>query len=260
MVMTPWRSVPLFDVYSPVQIAIIFAVYLGAATAKGVTGLGFSTTCLPFLALTVGLKEALPLLIIPSVSTNLMVQVGAGQFVPTVRRFWPMLLATPPGVVLGLWLLRSVDGATAGAVLGVVLVGFCAFAYAKPNLRLPERLERSLGPLSGFLTGTINGVTGSQVLPSMPYLMSLDLNRNMFVQASNCSFTLSSVVMMIGLSRLGLVPMSAIWVSIFGVGFALIGIRIGERIRDRLAPEQFRLAVLVMLTLLGLSLVVRGAF
>ena len=250
----------MFDVYSPTQIAIIFAVYLGAATAKGVTGLGFSTTCLPFLALTVGLKEALPLLIIPSICTNLMVQVGAGQFVPTVRRFWPMLLATLPGVVLGLWLLGSVDGATAGAFLGVVLVGFCAFAYAKPNLRLPERLERPLGPLSGFLSGTINGVTGSQVMPSMPYLMSLDLNRNMFVQAINCSFTLSSIVMMIGLSRLGLVPMMAIWVSILGIGFALIGIRIGERIRKRLAPEQFRNAVLVMLTLLGLSLVVRGAF
>lgn len=248
----------MFDVYTPTQILIIFAVYLGAATAKGVTGLGFSTTCLPFLALTVGLKEALPLLIIPSVSSNLMVQIGAGQFAATVRRFWPMLLATLPGVVLGLWLLGSVDGALAGAVLGAVLVGYCAFAYAKPDLRLPAHLERPLAPVSGFLTGILNGITGSQVMPSMPFLMSLHLERNLFVQAINCSFTLSSVVMMIGLSRLGLLPMSAIWISTLGVGFALLGIRLGERIRDRLAPEQFRLAVLVMLTLLGLSLVVRG--
>lgn len=248
----------MFDVYSPLQIVVIFVVYLGAATAKGVTGLGFSTTCLPFLALAVGLKEALPLLIIPSVSTNLMVQIGAGQFVPTVRRFWPMLLATLPGVALGLWLLGSVDGASAGAVLGVVLVGYCGFAFAKPNMHLPERMERPLGPISGFLTGIINGATGSQVMPSMPYLMSLNLPRNMFVQAINCSFTLSSIVMMIGLSRLGLLPMAAIWISIAGIVFALLGIRIGERIRNRLAPDQFRLAVLAMLTLLGLSLVFRG--
>ncbi|MEM9059186.1 MAG: sulfite exporter TauE/SafE family protein [Pseudomonadota bacterium] len=248
----------MFDVYSPLQIAIIFTVYLGAATAKGVTGLGFSTTCLPFLAVTVGLKEALPLLIIPSVASNLMVQVGAGRFLPTIRRFWPMLIATLPGLLLGLWLLDRVDGATAAAVLGVVLVGYCAFAFARPDLRLPTRLERPLGPVSGFLTGIINGVTGSQVMPSMPFLMSLRLDRNMFVQAINCSFTLSSIVMMIGLSRLGLVPVTAIAVSILGIACAVVGIRLGERVRDRLAPEQFRLAVLGMLTLLGLSLVVRG--
>ena len=250
----------MFDVYSPTQILIIFAVYLCAATAKGVTGLGFSTTCLPFLALTIGLKETLPLLIIPSISSNLMVQIGAGKFVPTLRRFWPMLLATMPGVVLGLWLLGSVDGATAGAVLGVVLVGYCIFAYAKPDLHLPRRLERPLGPVSGFLTGIVNGLTGSQVMPSMPYMMSLNLDRNMFVQAINCSFTLSSVVMMIGLSRLGMLPMTAVWVSVLGIGCVFLGIRMGERIRDRLAPDQFRLGVLAMLTLLGLSLVARGVF
>ncbi|MEL6998751.1 MAG: sulfite exporter TauE/SafE family protein [Pseudomonadota bacterium] len=248
----------MLDAYTPLQIAIIFAVYLGAATAKGVTGLGFSTTCLPFLAATIGLKEALPLLIIPSISSNIMVQIGARQFVPTLRRFWPMLLATLPGLVLGLWLLDQVDGATAAAVLGLVLVGYCVFAWSRPDLRLPARFEKPFGPVSGFLTGTINGITGSQVMPSMPYLMSLHLDRNMFLQAINCSFTLSSIVMMIGLSRLGLVPITAIWVSILGIGFAIFGIRLGERIRDRLDPDQFRLAVLGMLTLLGLSLIVRG--
>ena len=52
--------------YSTGQIAAIFAIFMFSAIAKGVTGLGFSTMCLPFLAMTVGLKEALPLLIIPS--------------------------------------------------------------------------------------------------------------------------------------------------------------------------------------------------
>ncbi len=248
----------MFDVYSPTQVVIIMVVYLGAATSKGVTGLGFSTTCLPFLALTVGLKEALPLLIIPSVASNLMVQISAGQFVPTLRRFWPMLLATLPGLLLGLWFLGSVDGMTAGAVLGAVLVAYCVFAYANPNMRLPQHLERPLGPISGFLTGAFNGITGSQVMPSMPFLMSLHMDRNMFIQAINCSFTMSSVVMMIGLSKMGLVPMSAVWIGAAGIAVAFVGIRLGERIRDRLDARQFRLAILGMLALLGLSLVVRG--
>jgi uncharacterized membrane protein YfcA len=51
---------------------------------------------------------------------------------------------------------------------------------------------------------------------------------------------------------------SAIWIGIGGIGIAFIGVRLGERIRDRLDARQFRLAVLVMLALLGFSLVVRG--
>ena len=248
----------MFDVYSAPEIVFILAVYFFAASAKGVTGLGFSTTCLAPMALVLGLKETLPLLIIPSVSSNIMVMVGAGRFRETCIRFWPMFLATVPGLVLGLWLLGAVDGALMGAVLGGVLIVYVAFAYANPAFRLAGRLERPLQPVSGFLTGLVNGTTGSQVMPSMPYLMSLQMDRNMFIQAINCSFTLSSVIMMAGLAQLGLVTWAAIAVSVPGIAFALLGVRFGERIRHRLSPEAFRLAVLAMLAVMGLSLVARG--
>ncbi|MEO1494389.1 MAG: sulfite exporter TauE/SafE family protein [Pseudomonadota bacterium] len=248
----------MFDVYSPAEVAVIFAAYLFAATAKGVTGLGFSTTCLAIVALTVGLKNALPLLIIPSISTNLMVMAGAGHFTETVRRFWPMYLATIPGVIAGLWLLGSVDGIAAGIALGVVLIGYCTFAYANPNLRLPARLERPLQPVSGLLTGIVNGTTGSQVMPSMPFLMALHMEKNRFVQAINISFTLSSLIMVIGLNRMGLFTTEGVVLSIIGTVFAVAGIRLGERVRDRLNADQFRLAVLAMLSVMGLVLIARG--
>lgn len=248
----------MFDVYTPLQIAIVFAAYFFAATAKGVTGLGFSTTCLAIIALTVGLKNALPLLIIPSISTNLMVMVGAGHFPETVRRFWPMYLATIPGVLLGLWFLGAVDGPVAGLSLGIVLIVYCIFAYANPDLRLPRHLERPLQPISGLLTGMVNGATGSQVMPSMPFLMSLHMDKNRFVQTINCSFTLSSLIMIAGLAHLDLFTTNAVIVSGIGTVFAVVGIRIGERIRDKLDTNQFRLAVLTMLTVMGIALIAGG--
>ena len=243
--------------YSAGQIAAIFAIFFISATAKGVTGLGFSTMCLPFLAVTVGLKEALPLLIIPSIATNLVVMCGVGRFGETLKRFWLMLAATLPGLVLGLWVLASVDGLLGGAVLGGVLIVWCLFAYTNPNLHLPDAWERPLGPVSGFLTGAVNGITGSQVMPAMPYLMALQLDRNLFIQAINCSFTLSSLVMAVGLKRMGLFTTDAMIVSVVGIVLAFTGVRLGERIRHRLSPDTFRLALLAILALMGASLVVR---
>ncbi|MEO0369934.1 MAG: sulfite exporter TauE/SafE family protein [Pseudomonadota bacterium] len=237
------------------QVALIFATYVFAATAKGITGLGFSTTCLPILALTVGLKEALPLVVIPSICSNLVVMRQAGRFGETVRRFWPMLIALLPGLALGLWTLSQIEGVQAGAVLGVMLLVWCAFSLATPNLSLPERAERPLAPISGVLTGFFNGLTGSQVMPAVPFLMMLNLDRNLFIQAINCSFTLSSVVMAIGLSKLGLFGVSDLLLSAVGASFVIFGIRAGEAIRHRLSEYWFRNAVLVMLTLMGLGLI-----
>ncbi len=246
----------MFADLSLLQIGSIFATYVFAATAKGITGLGFSTTCLPILALTVGLKDALPLVIIPSICSNLVVMHQAGHFGETVKRFWPMLLALFPGLALGLWTLSRIDGDQAGAVLGLMLLLWCAFSVAKPNLHLAPGLERLLAPLSGGLTGFINGITGSQVMPAVPFLMMLHLERNQFVQAINCSFTLSSFVMAMGLGQLGLFSFSALLVSTLGTGFVFIGLRAGAAVRHRLSERLFRNAVLTMLSLMGLGLIV----
>jgi uncharacterized membrane protein YfcA len=248
----------MLEAYEGWQIAVVLGVYLFAATAKGVTGLGFSTTCLPFLVLILGLKETLPLLIIPSLVTNIVVMAGAGRFRETCVRFWPMFLATIPGLLLGLWLLGQVNGRLAGAVLGLVLIAYCMFAFAKPEFRLPKGLERPLAPLSGVLTGVFNGLTGSQVMPILPYMIGLRLDRNVFLQATNISFTLSSLIMAVGLLKLGLMHWDALVLSTIGVLCATAGVRLGERIRHRLSPEQFRLMVLILLVAAGLSLIVRG--
>ena len=247
----------VFD-YSGWQIAAILATYVFAATAKGVTGLGFSTTCLPFLTLIVGLKDALPLVIIPSVSSNLVVMYEARRFNETLHRFWPMLVATIPGLIFGLWTLSVIGGRQAGAVLGLMLLVWCVFSLATPNLRLAPKWERPLGPISGFLTGLVNGVTGSQVVPSVPYLMMLQLDRNLFIQAVNCSFTLSSIIMAIGLNHLGLFSMDALILSIAGVALIGFGLKAGARIRNHLSPDRFRIAVLVMLIAMAVSLLVQA--
>lgn len=238
------------------QIAAILATYLFAATAKGVTGLGFSTTSLPILALLVGLKDALPLVIIPSIFSNVVVMRQAGRFGETLSRFWPMFLALIPGLALGLWTLAYIDGRAAGAVLGGMMLVWCAFTFARPELSIAAHWERPLAPFSGLITGTINGITGSQVMPMVPFLMMLRLERNLFLQAVNCSFTLSSVVMALGLGKLGLFSWEDVLISAIGVCFVTVGLSLGAAIRHQLSEELFRQGILVVLSLMGLGLII----
>ena len=239
------------------QLAIVVGAFLFAALVKGVTGLGFSTTALPFLVYALGIKEALPLLIIPSIMSNLIVMRDVGEFRPTVSRFWWLYLAVAPGVVSGLWLLNWLDPIISSAVLGIALIVYCAIAWLQPDFRLSRRIAKLLEIPVGFATGLINGVTGSQVMPVLPFLLSLHLERNWFIQAINISFTLSSLVMAIGLWKLGLMTLQSVQVSLLGLVVVFIGVRFGSHARHWLSPAAFRSTVLIILTALGGGLIIR---
>ena len=244
---------------TPETLAIVGAAFFFAAFSKGITGLGFSTSCLPILALAIGLKPTLPLLLIPSIASNIIVMIEAGHFRESLRRFWPLLLATVPGIALGLALLTWLDQRHAGAALGVVLFCYGVFALRTPELRLPARLERPLAPLIGFLTGIVNGLTGSQVMPVLPFMLALRLERDRFIQGINCSFTFCSLVMAAGLSQIGLMTVDTALVSALGLLPVYIGVTLGGRLRRRLSPEIFRRLVLCMLMAGGILLVLRAA-
>lgn len=239
-----------------IETAVIIAcAYFIAAFVKGATGLGFSTSALPVMTLGLGLKSAMPLVIIPSVVSNVIVMFQAGHFRETVRRFWPMFLATIPGLIVGLLILDQVNGLVAGAVLGTVLILYGAITISRPAIHIPDRLAKRIAPISGFLTGLINGVTGSQVMPILPFFLSLRLDPKRFVQGVNISFTLSSLIMAAGLSRIGLMTWHSVWISLAGLIPVFIGVKAGSYVRSRLEAETFRKLVLIMLILFGIILI-----
>ena len=113
-----------------------------------------------------------------------------------------------------------------------------------PASRWPVRL----------LNGAVNGLTGSQVMPLLPYLLALQLDPNRFVQAINCVFTFSSLAMAVGLSEAGLLTGPAALVSVLGLLPVWAGVKLGEAVRRCLPAETFRKAVLLLLILLGAAL------
>ena len=139
----------LLDSFSPTQLATIAAAYFIAALVKGVTGLGYSSTCLPILTLAFGLKEALAMVLIPSVASNMVVMVSTGGFLASVQCFWPMVLSAAASIFAGLWTLTRMGGESAAAVLGVVLLIYVGFALGNTRFRLTEVRTRKLEPAIG---------------------------------------------------------------------------------------------------------------
>ncbi len=238
-------------------LILLAAAFFISAFVKGLTGLGFSTTCLGILALFLDIKTAIPLIILPSVISNIVTMYRAGHFEETVGRFWPLLLASVPGLLLGIWLLTWLDTSFTSAVLGVILIAYAIFALFNTTLVMPKALQKPVAIPVGFVTGIVNGVTGSQVMPVLPYLMSLRLDNNRFVQALNCSFTLSSIILAIVFINIGYMRIEHVLSSLLTLVFVFAGVHLGTMIRQKLSVEVFRTIILVFLIVLGSGLLLR---
>lgn len=235
----------------------VIGVYFTAAFLKGLTGLGFSTICLGILVTFIDIRLAIPLVFIPSLSSNLMVMAQAGRFFESLKRFWFLFLTAIPGLLMGVWFLDNRQDDLPKVILGCVMLLYGLWGLKTGIVHMPDHREKQLKGIVGLISGLVNGATGSQIMPIMPYLLSLKMDRNLFVQTINTAFTVNTLIMMICLGKLGIMTWKTTGVSALGVIPVAMGIAIGGHIRKRVSDQVFRKMVLVFLILLGINLVLK---
>jgi uncharacterized membrane protein YfcA len=227
-----------------------------AGLLKGTTGLGYSSCALPFLVAAIDLKTAIVLVLAPAMASNLTLIWSAGHFRETVWRFRVLYLALVPGIACGIAMLIVVDQSLATRFLGVLTILYALIALTQPQLSLTPRLEFALQLPVGLINGVFTGLTGSQIMPLLPYMLSLRLDADRFVQDVNLSVALASLVMAFGLALAGVMSPALAALSVLGVLPAILGVSLGNAVRRYLPAAVFRTFVLLVLALTGLSLVV----
>ena len=237
-------------------IIAVFGLFF-AGVIKGASGLGYSSCALPFLAAAMGLKPAIVLVVIPAIVSNIAIMYTTGHFRETVARFWPFYLTSLPGTWLGIVLLGWIDQRNAEIVLGSLIMGYAVISITRPPFYLPERYRDPIQIPARLLNGLFTGLTGSQVLPLLPYMLSLRLDPDRMVQAVNIAVTFAATSMAIGLMTAGLMTLPGLGISIASTVPAMIGIVLGTKIRRVIPNKHFRLVVLIILGILGLILILR---
>lgn len=240
-----------------ITFGISLTAFFIAAFLKGLTGLGFSTLCLGFLALFIDIKIAIPMVFLPSLSSNFMVMLEAGHFMEAMRRFWLLFLSAVPGLLIGIWFLSTSQTEWPKIILGMVMLIYGVWGLFNRDVVLSHASEKRLILPVGIVSGLINGSTGSQIMPIMPYLLSLKMDRNLFVQTINCAFTINTLIMMVCLGKLGMLSRLVLMTSAIGILFVGAGIFLGSRIRKRVSEAFYRKMVLIFLIVLGAILALR---
>jgi uncharacterized protein len=242
--------------------SITIAIWVGltftvAGLVKGVVGMGLPTVAMGVLSLVLTPPAAAAMLVVPSLVTNVWQLLAGPVFGALLRRLATMMVGILAGTLLGIGVLTGESARLAGAGLGVILAVYGLFGLLAPRFTVAAQAEPWLSPLIGLVTGLFTGATGVFVIPAVPYLSSLGLDKEDLIQALGLSFTVSTVALACGLALSGQFQLSVASNSLVAVLPALLGMFIGQRIRGRLRPETFRRWFFIGLVGLGVYMLGR---
>jgi len=233
-------------------------IFIVAGLVKGITGMGLPTVAMGLLSILIPLPVAAALLIIPSLVTNVWQLFSGPSLIKMLKRLWLMMLFVMLGTIGGAVLLMNIDPSWSSLGLGIALIFYAGYALLSPVFIVPRKAEKWLSPAIGGITGLVTGATGVFVMPAVPYLQSLNFNKDELIQALGLSFSISTIALAIGLFMHGSFHFEQLSLSAVAIVPALLGMWVGQKIRAKISPKRFRQFFLLFLVILGLELILRS--
>jgi uncharacterized membrane protein YfcA len=131
-------------------LLLIAAAFLLAGFIKGVLGLGLPTVSMGLLAVTMPPAQALAIVIVPAIVTNIW-QTFVGPYLrDIVRRLWPLMAGTVIGIWLNAGLLTGPYAPYGTVILGLLLVIYAIVGLSRFSFKVARRDEKWIGVSSAW--------------------------------------------------------------------------------------------------------------
>jgi uncharacterized membrane protein YfcA len=241
----------------PWAIVGIAAIFLFGGLVKGLLGVGLPLVTVPMLSLAMPSTQAIALLSIPVLSSNLW-QAGEGGMVrPTLARFAPLLVPMVAMTTLTVWLTQGLSVSALNAmVAGTVLLAVALIAW-QPQLTVDRRQERRWSVLVGALSGALGGVSSAMGPLLITYLVALRLTREQFVGSVSVLNLFGALPLYVSLIAVGILGWPQALMSLLALAPVSLGMMAGKRLRHRVSEQRFRTLLLFFLTGVALILLIR---
>jgi len=228
-----------------VGLAFLFAGFI-----KGTIGIGLPTVVMGLLSIVMPPAQAAALMVVPAIATNIWQMLAGPTLWALVRRYATMIAGVFVGVFLTIGLMtRAAAGAQ--AALGLVLAGYGAYGLFARRFQVKREMERRVSPIMGLATGLLLGATGIFVVPTAPYLTSLELDKEELLQSIGILAFVCPTALAIALAVSGNYATGFAGGSVLALVPALAGMWIGQRLRQRLAAATFMRVFFAGLIALG---------
>jgi uncharacterized membrane protein YfcA len=221
-------------------VYVAFAVVC-AGLVHGMLGLGFPLVATPLISLVIGIKAAIVIIVLPTLTVVIVSIVAGGSVRETLRDWWRMPLFMFFGALVGTRVFIVFDPAPLTFLLALIILAYLGLdSIGRAQWPMLKRKPHAYAVVFGFLGGLFEGSVNISAPPLLIYFLSLGLTPGALVRALNLCFGTAKATQFGSLVASAGVPLS-MWVStlplcVLGAGMSLAG----ARIRDRVEAATYR--------------------
>ncbi|MFZ4811924.1 MAG: sulfite exporter TauE/SafE family protein [Ilumatobacteraceae bacterium] len=232
-----------------VQFAVIAAAVFAASLTQVLSGFGFALLSVPLLTLAIPTKDAVVISTLLGVGVTTWQAIHSRQHTDRVlaRR---LVIAAYVGMPLGLWVYIVADDQVLRFVLGCFVLIAAFLLWRRIDM---SRFGTRLDVGAGFLSGVLNTSLSTNGPPLVFALQARNLSPDVFRATINTVFALSNVMGMTLFVAAGRVTTEGIVAAAIALPALLLGQVVGFRLRRYVHGERFRILVLGLLVVAGLS-------
>ena len=239
------------------EIAYCVLVMLLAYGLRGSTGFG-GALGMPLLALVLPIKVLVP------VWTLLTISSSATLFGKDRKHVsFPMILRILPscslGILLGLWLFKTLDAAWLSRGLGALVSGYGLYAlWQTRGGGAGNPPPRAIATAASFLAGAVGTMFGTMAsLFFAVYMDAIRVTKEQFRGTLAALMMTLAVIRGLGYYAVGEFGRESLLLFAVALPFMLTGIFIGDRIHTGLSETVFRRTVCAILILSGIPLMLK---
>ena len=233
----------------------VAGVVFVATIIRSAFGFGEALVAVPLLAFLIPVTTAVPLAVLLSVTVAALILARDWRFVH-FRGAWWLVIATLPGIPLGLLVLTSFPPPVVKTMLAVVIMtfsGYCLFGRIKPRLA-DDRLAWAFG----FAGGVLGGAYGMNGPPLVVYGALRGWSPEVFRATLQSYFLPASAIGLYGFWATGLWGPEVTRYYLFSLPATVVAVIAGRAVNRRMTPRNFVRYIHFGLILIGLLLVVHS--
>jgi uncharacterized membrane protein YfcA len=241
-------------VFDGVTIAVLVIIFV-STLVRSVFGFGNALVAMPLLAMTpIGMKTATPLIALTAIILSVLILLRDWHIVD-IRSTWRLLVATVPGIPLGLILLTGPYEKAGKIILALIIIGFSSYALFRPRLIMLKK-EWTAYPF-GFLAGVLGSAYNSNGPPIVIYGTLRRWPPDRFRANLQGYFLMSSVIIIAGHGLGGLWTAEVGWFFLLSLPLLPLSLWIGNRLNRKMKPASFDRYIHILMVLLGAILLIR---
>lgn len=241
-------------------LLLIVLAFFGGGLSKGIVGIGLPLVSLPFLAVLMAPLEAIAMLAIPIIATNIFQIFHGGLFFTVLHRFWTMIVAVAVTAVLASSLIVAVNNEVLLTIIGGVITAVGLMRFIHLPVGIPDRYERWLNPIVGVASGVMGSVSNLFGPPVFTYLSMRGTDKDTFIVVIAMVFLVGAVPLHGNLLLLGVTTPEILVLSAFAALPVFTGMAIGTWLRSRFSQAVFERILIAVIVIAGLNLIRRGLF